>query len=121
MVGLPAAQSHNSIDEIIRKCCCAVMKEEPQQLDEDIFVWSTEDQAGHDDVLHDGCLQIVVLKHQPQHLVQPGQQGLKESWVVPEKGCPGVSLEATHWSPGHLSSNPWWGCCRAVGGLMDND
>ena len=97
------------------------MKEEPQQPDQDIFVQSEEDQAGHDDVLHDGCLQMVVLKDQPQHPVQPGQQGLEESWVVPEEGCPGVSLEAAHWSPGHLSSSPRWGCCRAVGSLVGDD
>lgn len=119
--GLPAAQSHDSIDEFIHKCHRAVMKEEPQEPDQDIFIRSREDQAGHDDVLHNGCLQMVILKDQAQLLMQPRQQGLEEGWVVPEKGCPGVGLEPAHWSPRHVPSSPWWGCCRAVGGLVDGD
>ena len=105
MSGLHTAQSHNSIDEVIHKCCRAVMQEAPQQLDQEVFIRSGEDQAGHDDVLHDGCPQMVILKHHPQRLVQPGQQGLEESWVVPEQDCPGVDVEAAHWSPGHPSSS----------------
>lgn len=100
-VGVPAAALHGDIDKLLDECRRAMLEAGLQQPDQDLFVQPKEAQHGQDEVLqHDGRRGLL-RKDQPQLLLQPGQKASEQSWVVVEKGRPGVGLEATHWSPGH--------------------
>jgi len=118
-VGLPAAALHGEIEELLDERRRAMLQAGRQHLDQDLFIQPEEAKGNYDEGLHGVYPQMMVRKDPSQLLMHPGQEMLEESWVEPEKGCPGEWLETARRSPVQPAlCRICLCCCRTVGGWM---
>lgn len=100
-LGLPAAPVHNSVNQLVDKAPHVPAQGGPKQLYPSLLIQAELPQAGCDKAVHCRCF-LGILKDLSQLLIQPGQQGMEDRGVDVEEECPGVGMEAIHWSHGQL-------------------